>query len=379
MKIKIVGQCKGGNAVLWFNLFNNHLDEYPEIENLLYICRTGCKPKSNFPIIKLYGKSNAIYKRPWSSFVYRFGLEYFAKKYSKKYPYDIIHLQGIYSPTYNRRIIDNTKEKVVLNIFGSDFYQNWFKENQSIKYRDDFMYVCDHASVITCNWITTMNDFLAEFPKYENKTEYIPWGVDQKWVAKKKETNEKKQTVFLSTRALYPYNNVDKVIEAFCKVFQNDNTKKLIVLSGYGSSEKSIYKAKNIVKNYHKESDVEFIFDWISDEELIKLYDRADYNFCVGDTDQLTISIIYGLLRNCVNILSPITSYKDFKNLGYKSPIILNEVTTNSLEEFFNNYESLSVSSLDDDCLKAKEEWLFKDNYLKYIKLYKSIINDSQL
>ena len=220
-----------------------------------------------------------------------------------------------------------------------------------------------------------MNDFLLEFPQYRNKTIFIPWGVDQKWLAPKKNIKTKKGTTFLSTRALYPYNNVDKVVKAFCKVFRNDDNNTLIVMSGYGSSDDEISRLKKIVKTYDKEQNVEFYFKWISDDELIRLYDRADYNFCVGNSDQLSISIIYGFLRNCINILSPITSYKDLKNMGYESPIILNEVSSESLERFFKNFDGYSKDSLKSDNQKAAKEWLFDKNFLKYIDLYKSISN----
>ena len=56
MKLGIIGQCQGGNAVLWFELFNNHLYEYKEIEELTYICRNENELNAKFKIIKLYGR-----------------------------------------------------------------------------------------------------------------------------------------------------------------------------------------------------------------------------------------------------------------------------------------------------------------------------------
>jgi hypothetical protein len=374
MKIKIIGQARGGNAVQWFDLFNNNLNEFNDISKILYICRNECELDATFPIIRLYGRKVGWWGKLYKPFINKVGLKYIIQYLSRKYSYDVIHIQGNYHPGYNRKIIKNTSEKVVLNLYGSDYYQNWSGNKHIKKYRDDFIDVCESASAITCNWITTKNDFVKEFPHFKNKTHSIPGGVDSKWFGSNSFKKSKNKTIFLSTRALYPYNNVELLIKAFCNVFKNDISKELIILSGYGSSKLQISNAVNIVKDNNMEASVKFIFDWIDDDQLLEIYEKADYNFCLGDTDQLTISIIYGILKNVTNVLSPLQSYYDFKNQGYASPIILDEISELSLEKFLLNLPETNIEKLTEDESRARGDYNFRNNYERYISLYKSII-----
>lgn len=96
-----------------------------------------------------------------------------------------------------------------------------------------------------------------------------------------------------------------------------------------------IQKIKDIINKYHCQNQISLICNqWISDDKLKEYYVDADYNFCIGDTDQLTVSIIYGYLTRTQNILSSLDAYKRLDNFGFKSQLILNDVTLPTLVSF---------------------------------------------
>jgi hypothetical protein len=54
-------------------------------------------------------------------------------------------------------------------------------------------------------------------------------------------------------------------------------------------------------------------------------------------------------------------------------------VSIESLKNVFMNYNfEINRGHLENDLALARNEAIFSKNYIKYIKLYKSIINDSQ-
>lgn len=370
------GQCQGGNAKLWFDLFNRNLVKFKEIQELIYICRNPISfNNNNFKIINLYGEKtgNNLFNKFKMKFISDYYSKYFFKRFFKKNSFDILHIQGNYSPKLNSELINSTSAKVVLNIYGSDFYQKYLKSKNKI-FKNEFKEVLQKADCITCNWITTLEDVQKEFPEYRNKLRCIVWGVDEKWMVNHIKKKSDKEIVFLSTRGLYSYNNIDILVEAFCEVFANNNKYKLYIINGYGNDIEVIKKVNNIVSKYSAKNVILKINEWISEEELMEIYEKAHYNFCIGSTDQLTISIIYAFLKEVKNILSPLQNYYDLQTQGYKSMDILSGISKKSLVDYFRNIIVRDENAISQDKIKASKEFIFSKNFNRYIKLYQNII-----
>jgi tRNA(Ser,Leu) C12 N-acetylase TAN1 len=384
MKLGILGQCKGGNAVLWFELFNNNLSNYSDISDLKYICRNENELKANFNLKELFGKKISlknkyllIIRRLFYSRINANYYFYFKLPFEK---FDIIHIQGNYSPSFNLKLIKNTKAKIVLQIMGSDFYQNYLNNKLDPKELKRFVKVLKMSNHIVCSRETSKKDLLKEFPFIKNKISVIRLGTSEKWINKsvqelidtKKKSNK---TIFLSTRGLYDYNNVDLLVEAFCKVFKNKQENvKLLIVNGYGNHPDVIKKINDIIIKYKCNHIVELIINqWIPEKKLMKLYESADYNFCIGSTDQLSISITYGFLVGTTNVLSPINTYFELKDSGYNSVEILEDISIHKLTDFFKNLPKKNFKQIMADREKARREHIASVNFKKFINLYKSV------
>jgi hypothetical protein len=385
MKIAIIGQCQGGNAVLWFELFNNHLSEFNEIDDLLYICRTENELKGSFKIKELYGgkSTNDVIKKFKTRLVSRiYSKLYFKFCLSSKL--DIIHIQGNYSPSFNLNILNNTGARSVLHIMGSDFYQNYLKKRSRPRDRITFIEVLNKVDHIVCSRETSRNDLLKSIPILKNKISVIRLGTSEKWVRKSSQDiftikNKKKNLLYISTRGLYDYNNIETLVEAFCIAFNNipEKNVQLKIINGYGNHPEVVKSVKSIIKTHKCEDIVELnINEWISEKELMDIYEQADYNFCIGNTDQLSISITYGFLKLAQNILSPIDTYHELIQSGYQSLQILEEISVESLVLFFkNSHSTKNKDALINDRIKSAKEHLAKNNYKKYIGIYKKLLN----
>jgi glycosyltransferase involved in cell wall biosynthesis len=390
MNLGIIGQCQGGNAVLWFELFNKHLSDYREITNLEYICRNENELQADFQIKELYGKkSKSINKYFQIAKILCYSKIsnkiYFKFTFPRK-KFDVIHIQGNYNPAFNLQIIQNTKAKIVLQIMGSDFYQNYVNERSGEKDRVQFIEVLKRVDRVVCSRESSKKDLLDLFPFIENKLSVIRLGTSRKWldvpIPNSQEFSQKKKPlVFLSTRGLYNYNNVDLLVEAFCKVYKDrkEGSAVLHVLNGYGNNESTIRKVKSIVKKYSCEDIVNLVInEWVSEEDLMDYYRISDYNFCLGSTDQLSISITYGLITTSTNVLSPIDTYYELQDSGYKSLHILEKVATENLVSFFESPPKRSYDDLILDRTKASKEQVATENFKKFISVYKESLYDSK-
>ena len=112
----------------------------------------------------------------------------------------------------------------------------------------------------------------------------------------------------------------------------------------------------------------------ISDDELMALYERADYNFCFGSTDQLTLSIPYALLKGAVNILSPLPNYYDLHAKGYSSVQIVPEVSTNALVRYLRESLVTDQTAVQIDAQRAAGDFVMTETFRRYVDLYQKIL-----
>jgi len=382
MNLCMVGQCQGGNAVLWFELFNNDLHKYKDIEEFTYICRNENELTANFKVEELYGKK----KKSGHRYVQKLKKVFHSKVTTRIYfslvlpkkNFDVIHIQGNYSPAFNLRIIGNTSAKIVLQIMGSDFYQNYVNKRSGVAEREKFVEVLNKVDQIVCSRESSKQDLLELFPFIENKLSVIRLGTSDKWlnleISKSNQIADRKRPkVFLSTRGLYNYNNVDVLVEAFCKTYQHRKDEAVLnIINGYGNDEVTIKKVRKLVDEYDCQDIVRLIINkWVSEEELMEYYQQADYNFCIGTTDQLSISITYGLLTGTTNVLSPLETYFELRDSGYRSLEILKEVTVKELTNFFENLPTPNYSLVLADREQAAKEHIATENFKKFVNVYK--------
>ncbi|MDU0114567.1 hypothetical protein RT723_16535 [Psychrosphaera aquimarina] len=360
MKLCIVGQGTGGNASIWFDYFNSTQNKSNPVD-VTFICRTVKTLEAKFKIIAPYGNGKIpsfIYKL-YAPFISRIGMKLMIKILKVFNKYNALILQGNYSPALNLMIMKEFNCHTIVNIYGSDFYRNYLLDGFSSKEKINFVRVLKLADSIVFNWDTTYKDFVNEFPELIDKCSVKAWGVSESWLAASVQSKSqvedsleklswpRAEKVFLSARALYDYNNIDIVVESFCRAFEKNKNYKLYIVNGYGNHLPTVDKVNAIIKKYDaQEFVITKIGKWISDEELQYLYQRADYNLCFGSSDQLTVSIIYSFLSKANNILSPLENYKSLITKGYKTPIICQEI---SIESLTNQLKNLPRSSETDE------------------------------
>ena len=384
MKICILGQGTGGNAVLWFDLFNRHLAEFPKVKGLTYVCRTPCTLKADFPTVRPYGSGRMprLLYRFFAPWVARVGFRRSLDRLKRQQSFDILHLQGNYSPSLNLMMMDALSCPTVLNIYGSDFYRKYLLDEFSRHERESFEKVIHRADHITCNWYNTHREFVKAFPEAEAKSSFFPWGVDEKWMdpAQPLRGWPDAEKVFLSARGLYDYNNVDVVVEAFCRAFADRPDWKLFIVNGYGNHAHTVEHVGKIIQNYNAQEQVIMrVGSWILEEELMALYERADYNFCFGSSDQLTVSIFYGLLKRAVNLLSPLPNYFYLYEQGYRSLQIVSGIGVEDLERHLRDNLITDTDAIRQDAERAASEFKMTTTFRTYVEIYKRLMQKPPL
>lgn len=340
MKILFLGQGTGGNALLWFEFFNNNKDV-----EVHFLARTIVTLEHKFKVFKPYGKKERkglvgkLYNWVVAKFIFKFYVSYITRINK----YDLVVLQGNYTPALNLYLIKKCKTKTILNIYGSDFYRKYLLGEFSREKCVQFQEVVNKVDGVFCNWETTKADFLASFPQLDNKVFSSPWGIDKTWnTASKTLQEESDKMKFISTRALHAYNNVELVVEAFCESFHNDENKVLHIVSAYGESKGVLEKINNIIEKFNMGDRVLVETSrWYEGQELIDLYDSANFNICFGSSDQLTLSIVYAFSRRVTNILSPLANYRELGNLGFCSHIMAPEISVESLKRIFLDIDNI--------------------------------------
>jgi glycosyltransferase involved in cell wall biosynthesis len=368
MKILFYGQATGGNASLWFRYLDSLNKSDYEIH---FLARTVCDLDHNFKIFAPYGykKLSGLQAKIRNLLASRFILPLYVSVLSRVYKYNLVILQGNYTPRENLRVLRRFTGRKIINIYGSDFYRKYLRNEFSDTEKSDFRAVIDESDSIYCNWYTTYEEFLKVFPNSKAKLACSPWGVtDSAWFTPVK---VKRPLTFLSTRALHSYNNVDMVVEAFCIAFASNPNAKLTIVGGYGDDSVVVNRILELIDKYNANSKIVLhLNDWFEGERLVNLYDENRYNICFGDTDQLTLSIPYGYFRGCTNILSDLDNYKHLNRIGFSSHVIARETSIDGLVDVFNGLDDIKSSAPADRDL-ALQVFDMNSTFKKYTKALK--------
>lgn len=372
MKILIIGQCQGGNAKLW----SDFLSEYNELELVHYVCRNYAQAdfslkSNNKRVFRLYNffKGFGVLEKIWIKIISFYFFPFIIKSLDVFFKYDVIHIQGNYEPNFNLSILNKVKAKKIMHIYGSDFNQRYLKGGK--KFKMQFQQVIDKSDHILFNFETLQKDFLKEF-NCLHKVSVGCMGVNKFWAEdlKGKSANDKKIR-FLSARGMYAYNNVSFLVDSFIEVFGNNPMFELYLVNGYGWDNDEKNKILEKIRNY--KNIIPKVGEWITDGELRSYYDLCDYNFCIGSSDQLTVSITYGYLRKCLNVLSPLDNYSELDNNHFKSHIYLEDISKKSVKNLLLNLPNLDYEVLEDDRKKAEDYFLFKNRFKNTLMVYKNL------
>lgn len=301
-----------------------------------------------------------ILRKIWVKLVSTRLLPAFVKRMDQKHDYDIIHFQGNYEPEFNLRLMKASKARAVFSIYSSDFYQRYLSGGGAAK--KAFEKVIDRAGHILFNFEVTREDFL-KLIDVSAKSSVGCMGVNDFWALPPTKKSDAPQGVtrLLLARGMYGYNNVDLLVDGFVELYANNSSYELYLINGYGWDEPVKNRILEKVKGIHNIHAT--VGKWITDEELKGYYDLCDYNFCIGSTDQLSVSIIYGYMHRAVNILSPLHNYKELDKLQFKTHHFLNEVTHESLKNVLGNLPQRSKEDMDADFELAKESFLFSKRF----------------
>lgn len=376
MKVLVIGQCQGGNAEIWKDFINHELDR-SSVSLMHYMCRNACsrgfEVKTDFAATfrpfgiktghKLFNRVNTILgSRLW--------FWIWIRLLKWVYNYDIVHIQGNYEPSFNLKILKIFSQKgKVLNIYGSDFYQNYKKGSDT--HRSLFERAIINSDHILFNFEAIQDDFVKDI-EVSYKSSVGCFGIAGKWShgpAKKKPSPVR----LLSARGLYAYNNVHKLVAAFKKAYANNEKYQLDIVNGYGWDED--IKSRVIEMSAGISNINLFIGEWISEERLKQFYENAHYNFCIGETDQMTASIPYGYLNGCINILTPIESYKELDEAGFSSHIFLRSSELTSIEALISNPPTIEKQRLLQNFELASDYFLMKNRFQNTINVYKSLVS----
>jgi hypothetical protein len=375
MKILVIGQCQGGNAFLWKEFLENNLQEFPDIDYVNYICKNAALKEfdinaKNASLIKMYGNKWRV--NLFDKIKNKLVSDYFAlpklKKIYLDQEYDIVHIQGLYEVSYVNQVLDEINSKSVIHIYGSDFYQKYLKGTKT--YKEEFERAINKADQILFNFRQIQHDFLKHIPVKE-KTTLGCMGVSGSWSGydiNKKNKNDKIR--FLSARALYRYNNVENLVDAFINIYSGNDKYELWLVNGYGWDEDVKNRIKLKIKNHS--NIIDLIGEWINDDELQNIYDQSDYNFCIGDTDQMTVSILYGYLRGCVNVITKLDSYKELDDAGFKTHFYLEDV--NNIEKILKNLPEVNQDLLLESIDIAEDKFLFSRRFENTYTMYKTLV-----
>lgn len=339
MKVIFFGQATGGNAQVWFDYLNS-LD--PSKVTVQMLARTPSTIEASFKVFRPFGRKSVggLLGKIIKIFQAKVILPLVLMRLKCFSEYNVLIIQGNYEPGLNLKTLRAIRyQKAILNIYGSDFIRKYLGQGFSPLEESEFRKVLHSVDEIHLNWVTTRDLFIKTFPELADKTILNPWGINWDSLGSKVIRKDMSGLNFLSARALHSYNNIPIVVEAFCKS-NIETTNKLKIVGGYGDDPKEVEQVRHLVKKYKMQDRVSLITnDWFEGERLKALYAESHFNLCFGSTDQLSVSICYGYYTSSINILSPIINYEKLSDFGFKSHIIADEISVDSLCSVFSRLD----------------------------------------
>jgi len=163
---------------------------------------------------------------------------------------------------------------------------------------------------------STKNDIISRYAQKSDKVKVVYPGIKFKEVVKenlvkrisekrkvmKKYNIEGKYLLFVST--LQPRKNLERLIEAFAKIKQNEKNLKLVVVGKKGWKYKEILRAP---EKFNVEQEVLFL-DFVPDEDLATLYKNAELFVMPSLYEGFGLPILEAMKNGCPVATSDISS-----------------------------------------------------------------------
>ncbi len=148
-------------------------------------------------------------------------------------------------------------------------------------------------------------------------------------------------------RRVHPHYNTRELLIAFLAYLDaSDRRGRLIVMEG--DSDKGYYK--QLRNEFGAQKGVDFIDGFLSQQQLIKILDTADFCISVPDSDQLSSSILEGAARGSIPVLNNLAAYDEIHEIGI---YIDEKVSVQSLQEMFVTTAAITDEDMAQASLKC--------------------------
>jgi len=220
----------------------------------------------------------------------------------------------------------------VLTTYGSEIYS---APKRGRIYQWMIRLILKRASIITA----TSPQMLEALSQYgvAYKTRVFSLGVSDEFLSPLKNKNNN-FPVWFANRRVAPLYNTKVVIEAFSGFIESGGEGELWLLEG-DSDARYLEEVREMIFDFPK---IKLIDGFIERKDIAELLDKSDYVISVPDSDQLSSSILEGMARGCIPILSPLASYSELKSISVT--VSLERGLLNGLEEVFRKTSADRVS-----------------------------------
>ncbi|SDC96006.1 alpha-1,2-rhamnosyltransferase [Desulfurella multipotens] len=176
----------------------------------------------------------------------------------------------------------------------------------------------------------------------------------------------KNSKIFLMVGTLEPRKNHNFVLDAFEKIWENDLSKKLIIVGRIGWLCENTLKRIKSSKYYNKNL---FMFNFLNDEDLSYLYKNAAAVIVASTIEGFGLPLAEAMYYNVPVIASDIDV---FREIGGSYPIYFNLSSIDSLVDAINNVKPLAdktqtikLTTWDDSATQLIDKTLILYNQLR--------------
>lgn len=146
------------------------------------------------------------------------------------------------------------------------------------------------------------------------KIEVCLFGISKQFLAPSLQKNNS-EFVFISTRPVNPFYNLDKIIDIIDLLKKQKVPASLKILC-FSPDIKYLDYLKQKVQMLSLQSNVIFVKAQKSPESILELYQKANFVIALPNSDGIPQSALEGMAQGCINILPNNEVYKDIFNNG---------------------------------------------------------------
>lgn len=273
----------------WVKALKNYFEIYLVSFNGVSNEITNLLPKENIISFKLNINSNGN-----NIFLLKFLPEIIAMLNEIKPDYINAH----YITSYGTIAVLSTlfyirKCTIILSAWGSDILITPYK-NKLYYYLTKF--ILNNANFITSDSFY-MSNHIKKIAHKDNILTF-PFGIEELPVINKE---EKDYNIYFSNRGLDKNYNIDKIVEAF-KSIKNQNNSAKLYIAATGQEESSL---KKLVSKLELDNSVKFL-GWLNGTEMAKYYKISGFYFTLPTSDSTSVSLLEAMSYGCIPIVSNI-------------------------------------------------------------------------